>query len=132
MSDEQIAELEQLCEQMRKLAVRCRKSKNQVADVALTDQFLANDLEFHLAILRGAGNDRLMQLVHDFKLMTRVFSHVPVAHNLGIIARSYRNHVAVLKAIRNHESALATDWMARHISIARQHVMDGYNQQQND
>jgi len=132
MTEEQIAKLEQICGQMRKLAVRCRKCKDQVAGVSLTDQFLANDLDFHLAILQGAGNDRMMQMVHDFKLMTRVFSHVSVAHDLGIIARSYRHHVAVLKAIKKHDSVLAAEWMARHISIARQHVVAGFDDRKND
>jgi len=132
MTETQIAKLEQICGLMRKLAVRCRKCKDQIADVSLTDQFLANDLDFHLDILQGAGNERMMQLVHDFKLMTRVFSHVPVAHNLGIIARSYRHHVAVLKAIKQHDGVLATEWMARHISIARQHVVAGFDDQQID
>ena len=129
MDENQVAELQQLCDQMRKLAVRCRKRKDRIADASLTDQFLANDLEFHLAILRGAQNQRMLQMVHDFKLMTRVFGNVSVVHNLEIIARSYRHHVTVLKAIRSRDSAAAMEWMTRHISIAREYVLNGITKQ---
>lgn len=129
MDDKEIAKLKKLCDQMRKLAVACRQTKTKVAGTSLTDQFLANDLEFHLAVMRGAENERMMKLVHDFKLMTRVFGHVPVVHDLGVIARSYRHHVSVFKAIQRCDSQAASEWMARHIRMARKYVLEGFSQQ---
>lgn len=129
MDDREITKLKKLCDQMRKLAVACRQTKTKVAGTSLTDQFLANDLEFHLAVMRGAENERMMKLVHDFKLMTRVFGHVPVVHDLGVIARSYRHHVSVFKAIQRRDSQAASEWMARHIRMARKYVLEGFSQQ---
>tara|TARA_R110002095_G_scaffold147856_4_gene127872 strand:+ start:755 stop:1459 length:705 start_codon:yes stop_codon:yes gene_type:complete len=130
MDDKEITKLGNLCDQMHKLAITCRQSKSKVAGTSLTDQFLANDLEFHLAVMRGAGNERMMKLIHDFKLMTRVFGHVPVVHGLGVIARSYRHHASIFKAIQRRDSQAASEWMAQHIRMARKYVLEGFSKQE--
>ncbi|MEZ6044163.1 MAG: GntR family transcriptional regulator [Planctomycetaceae bacterium] len=129
MREHDVKELGKLCAKMRTLAARCRQSKGHKATKSLTDQFLANDLDFHLLLLRGAGNKRMLQLVQEFKLMTRIFGHVPVQHDLGIMARSYRHHMTVYKAIERRDKQAASYWMAQHIRVAQQYVLEGLRQQ---
>ena len=122
-----IDELAQVVQGMREIVLECRATPTRSAGGEMTERFLANDLQFHMAILTAAGNQRLLNMVRDLRIMTRVFGFVPVEHDLKIVASAYRYHTTVLRALVRRDSAAAQSWMVNHIRAARKLVLAGYD-----
>jgi DNA-binding GntR family transcriptional regulator len=119
---------QELVRNMRDVVYLCRDMPNQTADKALTDRFLAIDLEFHTHILEMAGNKRILAMVRDCKILTRIFGHVPVTHDLHLLAWDYRNHWAITRAIAQGQAEFASRLMTRHIRQAQQAVLAQYGE----
>lgn len=126
-SESQIAELEQLHQEVLATVQECRALPDQVADAELTERFLAGDMQFHLHILSAAGNKRLFDMVEDCKILIRVFAHMPVKHDLRLMTDSAQQHASILEAICRHDSQAARDLMMSHIAMASKLVLDEYN-----
>jgi DNA-binding GntR family transcriptional regulator len=126
-TDAQIAELEQLNRDLLATVRECQERPGKIADPELTDRFLASDMHFHLHILRMAGNRKIMAMVEDCKILIRVFAHVPIEHDLRLVARSYREHSSVLRAVRRRDPEAARGCMTDHIATAARLVLRGYN-----
>ena len=125
-TEEQIGDLERLHQDVLATVQQCRNRPGQVADRELTDCFLASDLQFHLRILRLADNKRLLDVVEDCKILIRVFAHMPVEHDLRLMADSVQQHASILSAIRRHDDRAASDLMMNHIKMASKLVLDQY------
>ena len=119
ISPEGIAELQRLCAAMRACVRECRALPTQTATGELTQQFLTNDMAFHVVILDAAGNGRLKKLVTDFKILTRIFGFEPFELDLRLMHSTYRDHLRVLRAIEQHDGRAAGAGMARHIRSAQ-------------
>jgi DNA-binding GntR family transcriptional regulator len=117
----------ELLKNMRDIVYECREMPSQTADKALTDRFLAVDLEFHMHILKMAGNERILAMVRDCKILTRIFGHVPVVHDLHLLAWDYRESCAIARAIARGEEERASQWMAKHIRRAMEMVLAQYD-----
>jgi DNA-binding GntR family transcriptional regulator len=126
-SKEQIAELQRLHQKALATVQDCRSMPNQVADNELTNRFLAADMQFHLHIIHAAGNQRLFDMVEDCKILIRVFAHVPVEHDLRLMADSTQQHASIIEAICRHDSHAARDLMMSHIVTASKFILDEYN-----
>lgn len=127
-TEAQIAELEQLHQDVLATVQECRTMPNQVANRDLTDRFLTSDMQFHLHILSAAGNRRLFDMVEDCKILLRVFAHMPVKHDLRLMTESAQQHAAILDAIRRRDGNSARDLMMSHIMMASRLVLDEYNE----
>lgn len=123
--DASLAKLEKLHEDLLGTVRECRRRPGKVADQELTDRFLKIDLDFHLHILTMAGNPKILAMVHDCKILIRVFGHVPIEHDLRLMANTYRQHSSILKSIRRRDPGAATEWMVDHIRAARTAVLGG-------
>jgi DNA-binding GntR family transcriptional regulator len=120
--------LRELVRNTREIAEQCRQMPDQVADKALTERFLANDLELHMHILTMAGNERILAMVRDCKILTRIFGHVPVVHDLHLLAWDYRDTCTIARAIAQGQEELASRRMAQHIRHAMRSVLAQYGE----
>jgi DNA-binding GntR family transcriptional regulator len=124
---EQIAELERLHQRLFDTVQECQQRPRQIADQDLTDRFLAADMQFHLQILHAADNRKLLSMVEDCKIFVHVFAHVPIQHDLRLMASSYQQHALFFEAIRRHDTEMARQCMTDHLSVTSRLVLDGYN-----
>ncbi len=124
---DQIAELHHLHQKMLDTLQDCQTMPGHVADKALTNRFLAVDMQFHLFIINAAGNQRLFSMVEDCKILIRVFAHVPVKHDLRLMTDSTQQHASIIEAICRHDSHAARDLMTSHIATASKFILDAYN-----
>jgi len=120
-----LAQLEGLNRDLLDAVKQCRCHPDKMADQELTDRFLAVDLDFHLRILAVAGNPKILEMVHDCKILIRVFGHVPIEHDLRLMANTYRQHSRVLRSIRRRDAEGARNSMLRHIVAACDAVLAG-------
>ena len=126
-SENQVAELKRLHQEVLATVQECRALPDQVADGGLTDRFLAGDIQFHLHILQAADNQRLFDMVEDCKILIRVFAHMSVRHDLRLMTESAQQHASILEAICRRDSQAARDLMMSHIAMASNLVLDEHN-----
>lgn len=126
-TEDDLVRLEQLNVDLLAVVRQCRQSPSQVADEELVQRFLELDLNLHMEILRVAGNDKITAMVRECKILTAVFGHVPVEHDLRLMAKTYRQHSLVLRSIRCHDAARARQAMIDHIAAAGEVVLCGYD-----
>jgi len=76
--------------------------------------YLTADGEFHLGLLRYAGNARLTELVASLRSQTRLFGLAELAER-GLLTASAREHDAILDAIEARDPARARALVHAHI-----------------
>ena len=103
----------------------CRKRPGQLADEELKQQFLQTDSLFHLEILKSAGNERVLKIVEDCRLLMFIFgaTHSAVRVTADMMLQSQREHELIIKAIENLDHDNAREWVGNHIRKTRARVM---------
>jgi DNA-binding GntR family transcriptional regulator len=82
------------------------------------ETFLTSDREFHLELLKLAGNRRVIEIVARLRDQTRLYGLRPLAEEDNLLA-SAREHHKVLEAVEAGDAAAASAMMERHIRHAR-------------
>ncbi|QDU82033.1 putative HTH-type transcriptional regulator YdfH [Polystyrenella longa] len=103
----------------------CRRLPNQLANEELKQRFLQTDSCFHLEILNSAGNDRVLKIVQECRLMMFIFgaTHSAVRVTADMMLQSQREHDLIIKAIENLDHNNAREWVGTHIRTTRARVM---------
>lgn len=85
-------------------------------------RYLNADSDFHLALLRYAGNVRLVELITSLRSQTRLFGLIGLVRH-GQLVESAREHHAMLDAIEARDGALARRLVHKHI----EHVLTDWS-----
>ena len=112
LRDEDLEELDQTLEMMRKYTNVKREAK---ADVKREAKFMAHDKRFHEIILNASGNDRLVEMVGD--LRDQVRARFPGTAVLGLrgLPDILAEHVKIRDALIRRESLAAARAMHEHV-----------------
>jgi DNA-binding GntR family transcriptional regulator len=91
-------------------------------------QFLNADLEFHMTILRSAGNRRAIQVIQDLRVMTYMFGYrnddpLLMSDPAAFVARNLRVHGDIYEAVRRRDAKAAKKAMAIHMRQAGKTVL---------
>jgi DNA-binding GntR family transcriptional regulator len=126
-------ELSRLRQSLRKIAERLRHSDRRTLTSRQMQTFLKLDMQFHSLILAATGNQRLVKMIGDLQILTRLFFEVPrPAHGLGQIADAWRFHSRILQAVDRGDGRSAREWMARHIRAGLRNTLDLYDGQKRE
>jgi len=126
VTEEDIAELEKINDRLLATAKACQQRPSKIADKKLLDRFMRADLDFHEKLLAIVGNQKINEMVQKCKLLTSVFGQISMEHDLGVIARTYRQHSSILRAIRLRDPQLAIKAMNDHIEKSSKVVLDHF------
>lgn len=99
---------------LERIATRIAKAAAKGDAVA----FIEADREFHLDLLRVAGNERLVDLVDLLRMNTRLYGLEELAAR-GDLGRSSDEHRELLAALAAHDRRGAERIMARHLGHVR-------------
>lgn len=128
ISKKQLTELKSLCEVQREDAMEWRRSKGEALSPEVEQRGVLADAEFHLIIMRAAGNRRLMRMVSSMHLMSRLVGHNwsnPKKHPpLHYAAHTLLDHYRIYRAIERRDSKSASYWMRRHLRPRRDVAAD--------
>ncbi|KAA9394899.1 GntR family transcriptional regulator [Kocuria coralli] len=80
--------------------------------------YTETDKDFHLALLRYAGNGRIVKLIEELRAQTRLVGLASLAER-GELAGSAAQHIAIVDAIEARDSDLVYRLMVDHISQTR-------------
>lgn len=97
------------------LVEKVRRSGKRAAAKALSAPFHALDLAFHMTLLEAAGNRRMLKVVGDSHILTRIFQADRHAFRLDILETTRAEHEAIAAAVRERNPDAAEEAMRRHI-----------------
>ncbi len=130
----QLAELKEICRRYELVARDVRKEKNPGEEISeQKTQTNVLDLLFHMKITAAADNRRLLKMVSDSHLFTRIFSRPamsPSMPHLRRVSLNHRDHGRILRALVKHDVAAAVHWMRADVSRARDFHLQSFDWEQ--
>ncbi len=91
------------------------------------ERFLSIDLQYHLLILRAAGNRRIVKLVRDARLLIRILAMPLETHDVDQLRHISDDHRRILDAILAGDAPLSIHLCETHIRTSRQERLDDYD-----
>ena len=93
------------------------------AAISNPEAFTDADLAFHLTVAQAAQSEVLCQMLETLRNIVHAWIAKVLSGNEGH-PRSFREHVAIVEAIRAHDRAAAQQAMAVHLDRAAQRLLD--------
>ena len=90
-------------------------------------RFLAADMAFHVVLIRGAGNSRIMKIINDMHVLKRVFGVERQLHSQDIVDEAYHSHQKILNYVESGSADNARQAMAQHIRMSMKYTLDNYD-----
>ena len=115
IGDRLLAELERNLEASRELVAEVRHSGVETADAEAGRRFHGFDLAFHMTLIEASQNRRMLKVVGDSHILTRIFQADRHAFRLDILETTLAEHEAIAEAVRDRDADAAEQAMRRHI-----------------
>jgi len=115
ISDRLLGELHQNLLHSAEIVAKVRLSGKETADRTIANQFHTLDLAFHMTIIEASRNRRMLKVVGDSHILTRIFQADRHAFRLDILETTQAEHEAIAAAIRSRDGNAAHEAMQRHI-----------------
>lgn len=127
-----LAELEHACSEMRSAAVKMRAvlaADPQTLDVPLEirEQFEVADAAFHMILIESCDNRRVISILANQHIISRMWKMAPFAGNFGYFARMYGEHARVFRAIKRGDRIKARNAMIHHIQGGRHDALSAFD-----
>lgn len=97
------------------IVAKVRQSGKQSADRAVAREFHTLDLTFHMTLIEATRNRRMLKVVGDSHILTRIFQADRHAFRLDILETTQAEHEVIAAAVTTHDPQAAHDAMSRHI-----------------
>lgn len=90
-------------------------------------RFIESDLGFHALLMSMTNNSRIQRLIHDTRLLIRIFAIRRSGHNAAQLQNIYNFHQQILDAVTAQDAALAMKAMAEHIQASQRERLNEYD-----
>ncbi|MDF1656765.1 MAG: GntR family transcriptional regulator [Verrucomicrobiales bacterium] len=115
ISERQSKELNENLAKSASLVKQVKASGDKSAGRSIAKEFHALDLAFHMTIIEASRNRRMLKVVGDSHILTRIFQADRHEFQLSILETTQSEHEAIASAIISNQSAKSHDAMQRHI-----------------
>lgn len=115
ISSARLTEISDQLDVMVELTARVQRSKSTVASKRVVQQFEKADLAFHMLIIESTGNQLMVRTVGNKQLLTGIFLMERHGYDETVMARTCKDHAAILKALKSGDPETAREAMATHI-----------------
>ena len=129
ISDDEVEELQEICDDWHALARTIRENDPPVADERLALRWVANEERFHHVLFDASHNRWLTKISKDLLLATQAFGPLladPSLLTLGAAATTWKGHALLVRLLRRRDADAARDWMTEHIRIGRRYVLENF------
>jgi len=116
--------LKKCCDQMKSVINTMRKEKIDEIEGDLLTKFLAADMDFHLTIMKIAGNRTALKLITDAHMRNRIFGHLCRHRALDHAKQTLSVHSAIAKAIRDRNPDAAYKLLYEHIELSMEEALE--------
>ncbi|MEM6916904.1 MAG: FCD domain-containing protein [Verrucomicrobiota bacterium] len=115
ISERQLDELSGILKKSATLVDKVRSSGKAVADKGVAKKFHSLDLAFHMTIIEASRNRRMLKVVGDSHILSRIFQADRHEFNLDILETTQKEHESIARAIAAQETTASHDAMKKHI-----------------
>ncbi len=91
------------------------------------NRFVESDLGFHALLMSMANNSRIQRIIHDTRLLIRVFAIRRRGHDAAQLQSIYNYHQQVLDAVAAQDRGLAVKVMSEHIQASQRERLNEYD-----
>jgi DNA-binding GntR family transcriptional regulator len=91
------------------------------------NRFIESDLGFHALLMSMTSNSRIQKILHDTRLLIRVFAIRRRGHNAAQLQSIYDFHQQVLDAVAAKDAGRAMEAMAGHIQTSQRERLNEYD-----
>lgn len=130
IGEAEIAELKKLCDRMLSVVKEIRSTQSADLEGELLSRQVRDDVTFHLRILESADRPKLLQVVSDLRILTNLFSQnrrEPGRDAVRLLARTYREHCLIVRALEQGKPELAAKRIQDHIRKAKETALAYYD-----
>lgn len=110
-------------DELRGIAVRRRASPHRGDDDLDLLAWNNADLELHLALLRAAGNSRLVRAVKDLRILTQVFRAQRQLRPVEDLERACEHHQTLIDSLARHDGEAARAILSEHIRFGCENAL---------
>jgi DNA-binding GntR family transcriptional regulator len=124
ITDAELDRLDELCLRWRAIAHHFRDGGERFLDQRSRDLWIDIDEKFHETLLKAAGNRLLFKTVDDMRVISRTLEarrrEPEGSLTLAMVARTYRDHMRLLRALRRRDGNAADHWMREQLRVGRE------------
>ena len=118
-----VAALQGHCNRMHAAICAMRRAGMDVMTGRPEADFLAEDLAFHLLLLRASGNTLAEKIIANTYRRNQFFGTHSHQRTLKHVSTAWRFHCEILKACRQGDAASAVRWLKAHIRQSEKDVL---------
>lgn len=122
-ADWQISDLEDNLADLKKWVVKVKSSGKASAGKTAAKEFHRLDLAFHMMVIEASSNRRIMKVVGDSHILTRIFEADRHEFEIEVLINTSADHEGILQAIKNRDAAQASTAMQKHIHNSLQQIL---------
>jgi DNA-binding GntR family transcriptional regulator len=126
IDDAGIAEMNGWNEELEKIARRRRDDPITRGDDEDLSAWHKADIELHLALLRAAGNARLVRAVKDLRVLTQVFRAQRSLCPIEDLEHACGQHRGLIDALAQHDGEKARTLLSEHIRFGCKNALETY------
>ncbi|MCK5173627.1 MAG: GntR family transcriptional regulator [Planctomycetes bacterium] len=124
-----LCKLKKCCDEMKKIIVTAQKKKLDVIKGDLLTRFIIADMDFHLNIMKIAGNRTALKLITDAHMRNRIFGYLSRYRDVNHAKQTLARHLSILKAIGDHDSDKAYKLLYEHIELSMNEALEVLDEQ---
>lgn len=119
--------LQYLVDQLLVLKKELEDSGEAELNAGQNNRFVESDLGFHALLMSMTGNSRIQKIVHDTRLLIRVFAIHLHGHTPTQLQGIYEYHQQILDAVVAQDTDAAVRAMAAHIQTSQRERLNDYD-----
>ena len=124
ISHESLALMRRFLDALFAIARRLQRSGRKALDGQELRRFLRTDMAFHAVLLEAVGNQRMMKIISELRVLVKVFALRRQQHTLPVISRTCLHHWRIYNAVRHGDSEGARKWMAHHLGVSKRYIIN--------
>ena len=113
-----LPKLKKCCDQMKSIINTMQKKKIDGIEGDLLVKFLSADMDFHLTIMKLAGNRTALKLITDAHMRNRIFGYLCRYRDLDHARQTLSVHSNIVKAVTEHDADAAYKLLYDHIELS--------------
>ena len=133
-TEDELSQIRDICDEYGRMAHRLREAGVHHYSGSTIDELDCLDLKLHLGVMRLARCARAMKISADLHLLEIAFRHghgrdLKATSTLARVARIYRYHRCIARALERRDGEAARKWMCAHLCWAEQIHLALFDQQ---
>jgi len=127
ISPEQIERLEQLLREMGDAARALKESGEPYLKPEAVQAHLAADMAFHSLLVSASGNLHIADTIRKKRVLGRILATYVLRFDLPMLARTYRFHHRVRRAVKRGDAEAAREATAEHIRAGMRGMLEHFD-----